>query len=120
MTSFAVEILTPARRVFAGESESIVLPGSEGSFGVLAGHVPLLARLAAGRIMVRQGAQEPVQKPGGGATATPKKSESKAPKEPVKKIPRDVPVGASHVYRDKAGNIKGYALNGTYHEYKAK
>ena len=58
MTSFALEILTPARRVFAGESESIVLPGSEGSFGVLAGHVPLLARLAAGRIMVRQGAQE--------------------------------------------------------------
>ncbi len=57
MTSFALEILTPARRVFAGESESIVLPGAEGSFGVLAGHVPLLARLAAGRIMVRQDAQ---------------------------------------------------------------
>jgi len=55
MTSFALEILTPARRVFAGESESIVLPGSEGSFGVLAGHVPLLARLKAGRVMVRQG-----------------------------------------------------------------
>lgn len=58
MTSFALEILTPARRVFAGASESIVLPGSEGSFGVLAGHVPLMALLAAGRIMVRQGAQE--------------------------------------------------------------
>ena len=58
MSSFALEILTPARRVFAGESESMVLPGSEGSFGVLAGHVPLLARLAAGRIMVRQGEQE--------------------------------------------------------------
>jgi F-type H+-transporting ATPase subunit epsilon len=58
MTSFAVEILTPARRMFAGESESIVLPGSAGSFGVLAGHVPLLARLTAGRIMVRQGEQE--------------------------------------------------------------
>ena len=58
MTSFALEILTPAHRVFAGESESIVLPGSEGSFGVLAGHVSLLARLAAGRIMVRQGEQE--------------------------------------------------------------
>ena len=58
MSSFALEILTPARRVFAGESESIVLPGSEGSFGVLAGHVALLARLSAGRIMVRQGARE--------------------------------------------------------------
>ena len=57
MTSFSLEILTPAHRVFAGESESIVLPGSEGSFGVLAGHVPLLARLSAGRVMVRQGAQ---------------------------------------------------------------
>ena len=58
MTSFALEILTPARRVFAGESESIVLPGFEGSFGVLAGHTPLLARLSAGRIMIRQGTQE--------------------------------------------------------------
>lgn len=58
MTSFAVEILTPAHRVFTGEVESLILPGSEGSFGVLAGHVPFLARLAAGRIMARQGAQE--------------------------------------------------------------
>ena len=58
MTSFAVEIMTPACRVFAGESESIVLPGSEGSFGVLPGHAPLLARLTAGRIKVCQGAQE--------------------------------------------------------------
>lgn len=58
MTSFALEILTPTGRVFKGESESMVLPGTEGSFGVLAGHVPLLARLAAGQIMVRQGAQE--------------------------------------------------------------
>ncbi len=54
MTSFAVEILTPVCRVFAGASQSVVLPGAEGSFGVLAGHVPLLAKLAAGRIMVRQ------------------------------------------------------------------
>ena len=58
MTSFAFEILTPTHRVFAGESESIVLPGSEGLFGVLPGHAPLLARLAAGRIKVCQGAQE--------------------------------------------------------------
>lgn len=58
MNSFDVEIMTPACRVFAGAVESLVLPGSEGSFGVLAGHVPMLARLAAGRIMVRQGEQE--------------------------------------------------------------
>ena len=58
MTSFAVEILTPVCRVFTGEVESLVLPGAEGSFGVLAGHVSLLAWLAAGRIMARQGAQE--------------------------------------------------------------
>lgn len=58
MNSFAVEILTPSRRVFQGEVESLVLPGSEGSFGVLAGHASLLAWLAAGRIMARQGTQE--------------------------------------------------------------
>ena len=58
MTSFTVEILTPVRRVFTGEVESLVLPGAEGSFGVLSGHVPLLARLTAGRIMARQGEQK--------------------------------------------------------------
>jgi len=58
MNSFDVEILTPVARVFAGTVESLVLPGEAGSFGVLAGHVPLLARLSAGRIMVRQGVQE--------------------------------------------------------------
>jgi len=58
MKLFAVEILTPVHRVFAGEVESIVLPGSEGSFGVLAGHVALLAGLGAGRIIARQGVQE--------------------------------------------------------------
>ncbi len=58
MTSFALEILTPVRQVFAGDSESIVLPGAEGSLGILAGHAPLLTLLSAGRIMVRQGATE--------------------------------------------------------------
>ncbi|MFH1476197.1 MAG: ATP synthase F1 subunit epsilon [Verrucomicrobiota bacterium] len=58
MSSFALEIMTPVRRVFAGEVESLVLPGAEGSFGVLAAHVPLMARLTAGRIMVRQGETE--------------------------------------------------------------
>jgi len=58
MNPFDVEILTPVCRVFAGTVESLVLPGAEGSFGVLAGHVPLLARLNSGRIMIRQGEQE--------------------------------------------------------------
>lgn len=58
MSSFALEILTPTSRVFAGEVQSLILPGWEGFFGVLSGHVPLLARLAAGRVMVRQGSAE--------------------------------------------------------------
>ncbi|MBI2441751.1 MAG: ATP synthase F1 subunit epsilon [Lentisphaerae bacterium] len=54
MSAFALEILTPERSVFAGEVQSLILPGAEGFFGVLAGHAPLLARLTAGRLMVRQ------------------------------------------------------------------
>ena len=43
-----LEIVTPTRRVFESDVSEVVLPGAEGSFGVLPGHAPLLASLAAG------------------------------------------------------------------------
>lgn len=55
MKSFNLEILTPGRRVFAGPVQSLILPGSEGYFGVLADHAPILAQLAEGVIILKQG-----------------------------------------------------------------
>ena len=45
-----LSIVTPARRVVETEVDSVVLPGSEGEFGVLPGHEALLAPLAQGDV----------------------------------------------------------------------
>ena len=50
MTSFALEIVTPERVVYSSQVESVQAPGSEGSFGVLAGHMPLLTSLQVGAL----------------------------------------------------------------------
>ena len=50
MASFAVEIVTPARVVYSGQVQSLQAPGTEGSFGVLAGHMPLLTSLKVGAL----------------------------------------------------------------------
>ena len=48
MASFALEIVTPERVVYSGQVDSVQAPGSRGSFGVLAGHMPLLTSLQVG------------------------------------------------------------------------
>ena len=50
MASFALEIVTPERVVYSGQVESVQAPGSRGSFGVLAGHMPLLTSLQVGAL----------------------------------------------------------------------
>ena len=50
MASFALEIVTPERVVYSGQVTSLQVPGSEGSFGVLTGHTPLLTSLQIGAL----------------------------------------------------------------------
>lgn len=50
MPAFALEVVTPERVAYAGQVSSLQAPGSEGSFGVLAGHLPLLTSLQIGRL----------------------------------------------------------------------
>ncbi|MFH0777728.1 MAG: F0F1 ATP synthase subunit epsilon [Candidatus Eisenbacteria bacterium] len=50
---FQLRILTLEKVVFEGEVVSMVAPGSEGYFGVLAHHAPLIATLAPGKLAVR-------------------------------------------------------------------
>ena len=53
-----LEIVTPFSKVFAGEIAALVAPGSEGYFGVLPGHTPMLATLAIGYLKVQQQGQD--------------------------------------------------------------
>ena len=39
---FELEILTPERQFFVGLAEAIVLPSIDGSYGVQAGHEPVV------------------------------------------------------------------------------
>lgn len=53
--ALTLEVATPTRLVVAESADEVVIPGSQGYFGVLPGHAPLLATLGAGELMYRQG-----------------------------------------------------------------
>ena len=50
MAGFALEIVTPGKTVYSGQVVSLQAPGSEGSFGILTGHMPLLTSLQIGAL----------------------------------------------------------------------
>lgn len=54
MDKFKLEILTPNGEIYNGEAVSVVLPGEEGEFGVLAGHAALTTLLEAGVVDVEK------------------------------------------------------------------
>lgn len=51
-STFLLEVATPERVIFSGQVKSIVAPGTEGYFGVLARHAPLVAALDVGELKV--------------------------------------------------------------------
>ncbi|HEY3295922.1 MAG TPA: ATP synthase F1 subunit epsilon [bacterium] len=51
---FEIDIVTPVGTVFTGEIWHVRAPGSDGDFGVLADHAPLMAGLRAGRLRIDQ------------------------------------------------------------------
>lgn len=53
-----LEIVAPSRQVVRSESvDEVIAPGSEGEFGVLPGHTPLLTTLKMGMLSYREGAE---------------------------------------------------------------
>jgi len=54
MDTFKLEILTPNGEIYNGNAVSVVLPGQEGEFGVLAGHASLTTLLEAGVVDVEK------------------------------------------------------------------
>jgi F-type H+-transporting ATPase subunit epsilon len=58
MATFHFELVSPDRISFSGEVDQVDVPGSEGDFGVLAGHAPLIALLRAGLMTVYVGGEQ--------------------------------------------------------------
>ena len=58
MATFHFEIASPERLLFSGEVDQVDVPGSEGDFGVLAGHAPLVAILRPGILTVTIGGKQ--------------------------------------------------------------
>ncbi len=52
------EIVSQDRRVYQGDADMVLLPGSEGVMGILPHHAPLLTTLKLGVITVRSGGNE--------------------------------------------------------------
>ena len=48
-------LVSPEREVYAGEVDQVDAPGSEGDFGVLAGHAPFMTALREGFVTVHEG-----------------------------------------------------------------
>ena len=45
-----LEILSPEEKIFSGEVDSVIFPGSKGQFQVLNNHAPIVSSLRSGKI----------------------------------------------------------------------
>ena len=52
MPDLRFELVTPERQVMSEEVHMVVVPGSEGEFGVMAGHAPFMTTLRDGELAV--------------------------------------------------------------------
>ena len=69
------ELVTPARLVRSESVHMVVVPGTEGEFGVLEGHAPFMSTIRDGAVRVYKtegGQPEEITVEGGFAEVTPK------------------------------------------------
>ncbi len=55
MAKVSFRLVMPERELLATEADMVVVPGSEGDFGVLPGHAPLISTVRPGVLEVYQG-----------------------------------------------------------------
>ena len=55
MSTFHFDLVSPEKLLFSGEVDQVDVPGTEGDFGVLAGHAPLVSALRPGIMTVYVG-----------------------------------------------------------------
>jgi F-type H+-transporting ATPase subunit epsilon len=52
-STFTLQVVTPQRTVLKAEVESVTAPGTDGYFGVLAHHAPMLAEVGTGQLTAK-------------------------------------------------------------------
>ncbi|WBO20969.1 ATP synthase F1 subunit epsilon [Sphingomonas abietis] len=52
MADVHFELVTPEKKILSEEAFMVVVPGTEGDFGVLAGHAPIMATVRDGEVLV--------------------------------------------------------------------
>jgi F-type H+-transporting ATPase subunit epsilon len=50
-----LSLVAPGCELYSGEVDQVIAPGSEGQFGVLAGHAPFMTTLTEGEVTVLDG-----------------------------------------------------------------
>jgi F-type H+-transporting ATPase subunit epsilon len=55
MTTFHFDLVSPEKLTFSGEVDQVDIPGTEGDFGVLAGHAPIVAAVRPGILTIITG-----------------------------------------------------------------
>ena len=58
MATFHFELVSPEKIAFSGDVDQVDVPGTEGDFGVLAGHAPLISLLRPGIMTVYSGGEQ--------------------------------------------------------------
>ena len=72
MATFQFDLVSPEKLLFSGEVNQVDIPGSEGDFGVLAGHAPIVTTLRPGILVIyRDGGELRVVVNGGFAEVGP-------------------------------------------------
>jgi F-type H+-transporting ATPase subunit epsilon len=94
MVTFRFDLVSPEQIVFSGEVEHVVVPGTEGEFGVLAGHAPLVAMLKPGVLRILGPNEQRIMVVGGFAEVSPDGLTVLADiAMPVEEVDRDVIAG---------------------------
>ena len=52
MATFHFDLVSPEKLLFSGQVDQVDVPGSEGDFGVLAGHAPLVSTVRPGVLII--------------------------------------------------------------------
>jgi F-type H+-transporting ATPase subunit epsilon len=55
MATFHFDLVSPEKLAFSGEVDQVDIPGTEGDFGVLAGHAPIVAGIRPGVLTIFAG-----------------------------------------------------------------
>ncbi|WP_428031958.1 F0F1 ATP synthase subunit epsilon [Ancylobacter sp.] len=72
MATFPFELVSPERLVYSGAVTEVIVPGTEGEFGILAGHAPFVSTLKPGVLTIKgDGAAKKLFVRGGFAEANP-------------------------------------------------